>query len=553
MDRLNLCDFGIRPGMDDDASPAFAVVLAACREQRVSHLRIEPGIYHIRNARAEALMQRVLNGELGHNPEPAMFHPNHRDYAIGVDASGLRDVRIEAEGAVLICHGFMEPLRLTGCRRVEVFGLTIDHHRQPFSVAEIVETAKDHCDVRLLHGYDLPGTTTAWIPGLVYDRTAGRLRPDRQLSGANTRLDSRTWRLHKSPDPKILGDLIAIRHTAHARPAILIEECDGVCLRDVTIHSQAGMGVVGHRSHDTTLTGLRVVPRPGAFISTNTDATHFSSCTGHLRYEGCCFSGHGDDAINVHTYYQNIAAVDGRRCTLAVNAPTGTHSQSLDHPDAGAFLELVDRRTLATVGRRRVVQAWPDPVAWRVLVELDEPLPPETADLLVADVSRLSQLTVHHCRFADHMARSVLVKTRHVLIEGCLFERSGNVAIHVAPEAHWREGCGAADVVIRHNRMMHCGRGRKPYGDACAIAVGVRAEDAQAVDIHQRIEIRGNLIIGDDAQHGINVANATGVSITDNHLAGCRNPIHVCHSRSVTVERNQEAPSCPIHNSPSSV
>lgn len=65
MDRLNLCDFGIRPGMDDDASPAFAVVLAACREQRVSHLRIEPGIYHIRNARAEALMQRVLNGELG--------------------------------------------------------------------------------------------------------------------------------------------------------------------------------------------------------------------------------------------------------------------------------------------------------------------------------------------------------------------------------------------------------------------------------------------------------------------------------------------------------
>jgi hypothetical protein len=112
MDALNLCDFGIRPGTDGDASPAFAMALAACRDRRAGRLRIEPGIYHLRNARAEALMHRVLSGELGHNPEKAMFHPNHRDYAVGVDASGLRDVRIEAEGAVLMCHGFMEPLRL---------------------------------------------------------------------------------------------------------------------------------------------------------------------------------------------------------------------------------------------------------------------------------------------------------------------------------------------------------------------------------------------------------------------------------------------------------
>lgn len=102
------------------------------------------------------------------------------------------------------------------------------------------------------------------------------------------------------------GDFCVLRHSGHYRPAIMIKESSDIYIEGVKIHSQPGMGVVGHLSENITLENLQVIPEAGMIISTNTDATHFTSCKGEIVIENCKFGGQGDDCTNIHNYYYTI-------------------------------------------------------------------------------------------------------------------------------------------------------------------------------------------------------------------------------------------------------
>ena len=135
-------------------------------------------------------------------------------------------------------------------------------------------------------------------------------------------------------------------HSYHSRPAVCIQNAEGVTLRNVVIHAQPGMGVVGHLSRDIVLDGVSVVPSAGERMSTNTDATHFSSCYGQLILQNCVFDGHGDDAVNVHNYEHAFALVGSNRYRLACLAADGTHTQAVDLPSVGDEMQLIAHGTL---------------------------------------------------------------------------------------------------------------------------------------------------------------------------------------------------------------
>ena len=94
----------------------------------------------------------------------------------------------------------------------------------------------------------------------------------------------------------------------------------------------------GHLSHDIVLDGVSVVPSAGERMSTNTDATHFSSCYGKLTLQNCIFEGHGDDAVNVHNYDHAFVPLDGNCYRLTCLATDGTHMQAVDLPSVGVHL-----------------------------------------------------------------------------------------------------------------------------------------------------------------------------------------------------------------------
>src|SRR5690606_7349474 len=115
-----------------------------------------------------------------------------------------------------------------------------------------------------------------------------------------------------------VGDLCILRHSAHYRAGILVKESDNISLINVKIHSQPGMGVVGHRSNNILMDNLQVIPRPGSIMSTNTDATHFTSCIGKISLLNCKFAGQGDDCTNIHNYYYSIYPVAGKTNSVEI-------------------------------------------------------------------------------------------------------------------------------------------------------------------------------------------------------------------------------------------
>ena len=215
------------------------------------------------------------------------------------------------------------------------------------------------------------------------------------------------------------------------------------------------MGILGYRAENILLSGFRDVPAHGEPHSTNTDATHFSSCKGTIRFENCNFEGHGDDATNIHTYYHTMRAVKGNRCEMFTDAPDGTHAQCLDRPDVGDTLELVRNETLETVKSYKVLSVVPHEEELYSEIEVDGDLPEDAENYFLSNISQVPRLEVVHCTFNNHLARSILCKNRGVLIENNIFTNVDGMAVEVAAERTWREGISSHDIIIRRNRMIH--------------------------------------------------------------------------------------------------
>ena len=58
---------------------------------------------------------------LGANPESVIVTPYY-PYSKGLDLGGATDLTLSAEGATLLCEGWMEPLCIENCTRVKVKG-----------------------------------------------------------------------------------------------------------------------------------------------------------------------------------------------------------------------------------------------------------------------------------------------------------------------------------------------------------------------------------------------------------------------------------------------
>jgi hypothetical protein len=489
-------------------------------------------------------MNSVMDGQMGNNPEESIFKP-YFQYVRGLDFSNMESITVEAFGAELIVDGWMEPVSLENCRNISVEGLTIDHKRSPYSIGTIVDITDAYFDVQFDSKYPVSGNMP--IPRVtIWDTRADRMMGECLYPERNRVIADQRLRIFAPAPGDALGELALCNHSFHFRPAILIHEAEDITLEKVTIHSQPGMGIVGHRSKNLTFRNLRVIPRAGSQMSTNTDATHFTSCSGFIDFEGCQFEGQGDDSTNIHNYYYSVSTLespddstDPRTYEITLEAPTGTHAQVLDYPDPGDRLELVEIETLRTVDELTVTGVKNDPQNWRSQITLDRPLqvPPENYYLI--NVSRLPKVRIINCQIRSHRARAILIKTRDVLIEGCTIQDTTGTAIHVGAEGWWHEGPASADVRIRFNRILDCGFGEGTQNHSSAISVNVKAKRTDVPRIHKRILIEGNQIrVPRGTRHGIYVGGSEDVTIRFNQIAGAEVPIEVQDSEEVRVYDN---------------
>lgn len=528
MKTVNLKDFSA-----DNSLEQLRAAVDYLRSHLDTRLVIPAGCYEIAEPEAVLLQKRIMAGELGNNPEKYLF-TYQAPYSVGLDFSGVENAEIEAEGVLFLVDGFMETVSLQHCKNVKITGLTIDQKRKPYSKGVLLETGKDWMDVCFPGQPDvsekMPSPRIA-----VFGKKSGLIEHVGD-SSKRQRISTDVIRFYGFADGTP-GDEVYVWHSFHYRPAIHIYEAENIVLEDVTIHSTHGMGVVGHRSRNITMERLKVVPSCGERMSTNTDATHFSSCRGLLRFHGCQFEGQGDDSTNVHGYYYSIRKQTENTVILTVDVPT--HNCKLDYPAPGDVLELCDKDSLIPNRTYRVVEVQPNFENQDCTVTLDQPFEEDAESFYFMDISALPQLEFLDCYVRNHLARGVLVKTRDVRIENCMFSYNTGTAIHVAAEADWHEGASSQNVVIRGNRIIGSGHhGWGKYFDAGGISVNILSKGPKE-PLHRNIRIEGNLIDCPQSAHAIYAASVDGLVIANNELRSREEPVRYEYCENVRIQDNR--------------
>jgi hypothetical protein len=518
---IDVIRFGAVPNDGKNDREALQQAINECRKHPGSVLRLAPGVYNLRDDKALEYEYNAINGVYGDDPQAHFFKPD-AEYVIGLDLDGLRDVTIEASGAVLLVEGWYETLAITHAQNLTIKGLVLTHRRPPFTEGTVVRSDSTSFDMEVdTLRYPLDAHRP-WGRVHYYDPRLQRHYIGRDVV-RRERIDARTFRLHTSTHPAV-GDVCILRYSGHTRPAILIKESAGVTLRDVTIHSQPGMGVVGHRSENIRMYGLRVVPAAGAVTSTNTDATHFTHCRGEILFDHCAFGGQGDDCTNVHNYYWEVEQTAPQRLALFVRK-ADLHALSLDYPDIGDTLALVRRSNLSPVENFIVREVTTDEEAFRVEVEVDKPFGHDPRQFYLTNLTRRPSVVIRHCTVSSHLARAFLLKTRDIHIADNVIVHSSGSAIQLGAEAGWRESGPVENALIERNRIVGCGYDLGTQRGS-AISVEVSGISTPTTRMNRGITIRDNDIdvVGDIA---IYVAHATDVEVADNRITGCKEEVRL--------------------------
>jgi len=485
-------------------------------------LEIPSGIYVITTKEARVAQSNVMSGLYGNNPEPVMFNPFYK-YSRGMDFDGHNGSTVIAYGVTLMIDGFMEPVSIRNCQDVTIYGLTIDHKRKPYSKGIIndVRINDDGVSGTVCASFDESYPICENMPApryCTYDKTENRFDLSMKIKGRRMVSHQMLELDCKHINNSFVGRELYLWHTYHSRPAVLIYKAQNTVLRDIKIHSNPGMGITAQQSENIDIERLEVIPSAGEHMATNTDATHFASCRGKLRLDGCIFEGQGDDSINVHTYYYTIEKTGGNTCRLTVKAPTGTHAQALDYPLVGDTLELTYRDCLLCSKKYKVVRSEPNFEGMYVDVVLDDTVPDYTEKYFFADSDSLPELEFRNCSLRNHFARGIMLKCRHAIIDNCIIMDSVRTAIKIAAEGRWHEGTNTEDVVISNCHIVNCGIAEKNNADGTGgISVSVDAEEPMGKP-HRKITIKDNIIECPDVEHCISISGVEELIIQNNKL-----------------------------------
>ncbi len=488
----------------------FAQAMAWLRAHPHEELVIPPGVYEVTEPAAHAVFADMIRGALGENPQEKMFRADF-PYRRVLDFEGQEGTRVIADGATLLLDGFFEPVSLRRCRGVTLRGLTVDYKRKPYSHGTIERIEGGELFVRFRQA--MPDTFCSPRCAL-YRQTTGVMHFVPFGLGNKRRVEGELFAIGADhADRASVGDELYVWHAFHSRPAVCIQNAEEIVLKDVTVHAQPGMGIVGHLSRNITLDGVSVVPSAGERMSVNTDATHFASCYGKLTLTGCTFDGHGDDAMNVHNYDHAVTPLSGTRCRLRCLAPDGTHTQAADVPFAGDELQLVRRGTLDKGERFRVLAA-KECADGSCEVTLDRPLPDGAEEsYYLENASACPDFLFSHCRARNHFARSVLIKTHRARVEHCLFEHTDCAAVVVAAEEWWAEGTSSENVEIVGNVFWECAV-RDHMASVVLVYTGSEEGTGRQ---HKRVVIRDNVVVCEKGVPAFSVKNVQE-TVTENNV-----------------------------------
>jgi hypothetical protein len=391
----------------------------------------------------------------------------------------LHDTEIIADGVVLISTKLTSAVHLDHCARVSIRGLTVDYDPLPFTQGVVSAVADDlgWIDVKLHAGY--PRRPYSRID-IVDPATRFRKKGMPFLWGTKAEMqgpDTVRVFLKDIGRAAAVGDLASL----NAGPerdgiphAVSLERCSAVTLRDVTVHSAPGMGIIeSDGDGKTAYLECRVVPGPrpeGAteerLLSTSWDAMQTKTVRTGPRVERCEIISAGDDSWSVQSADFMVLKKTGPTLVLA------SRDEYTIGVDSGDRLQAHIGGPEATVQKRRSLsreEAGLDPEVtaklkdaagwseWKVSPRCIEATLDTDLRVQVGDSLYSPDRMGNGFSFLDnrvHSSGRVLIKAAG-RVEGNVLDTPH--ALTVCPEIPGNAAAGIDGLVIRRNRIIHAG------------------------------------------------------------------------------------------------
>lgn len=450
-----------------DIADGITRALAYCRENGENMLVFPKGEYHVYAARAA---ERVLC--MSNHGDPNLKR-------IGFLLEDMQDFTVDGGGSTFIFEDVMQPMALLGCRNVTIQNMSFICRRTKNTLADVVRVGDGFMELlmaehepwyvsegelligeryrdpqRVFYFDEYDGETEQLAAGtaeyVCYSPAEGRI-PHLTYSVTADGL----VRVEGLRRPFTAGNRLVLGTESRCNANILAESAVNTVLRNVTLYSGIGMGLIAQNCDGVELDGFNTRVLPHRLFSLNSDATHFVHCKGNIHIHDCHFEGQHDDALNLHSVYLRVVDVCERRVLLRF---MHYETRGIEIFRAGDRAAVIDSPTLLTRGEVKVAAV--------------RPLNVDHVELTLTDDSDLSLIRVgdclhepsyratvvfERCVMKNNRARGVLLSGgAHYTFRDNEFHTPGP-AIRFACEAdYWYETGGGEEVLVENNRFRNC-------------------------------------------------------------------------------------------------
>ena len=279
----------------------------------------------------------------------------------------LTDVTVDLQGSdIFLKNAFMIGFDVENCQRLTLANFNIDSVQLPFTQVRVTGVGGRTISYEPIPGWQSPtalrsksGSTDFWgivLRGGVPPANTSRLPLVLPTDPAALQVKSETspWTQPGVLSTYQTGDIMVVTLKDGGAP-IFVESGDSITLSGIDIYASGTLGVHLDGTRNSTVSRVRVLPRPGTdrLISTNADGIHLSYIQGNNRVHSNFITRTLDDAIALNSPY--VAFVD--RPTSARSVSVNRNFQT--RVPNGTMLAFINPNTGETVGPLQLVNQNP--------------------------------------------------------------------------------------------------------------------------------------------------------------------------------------------------
>lgn len=488
-----------------------------------------------------------------------------------------KDIIIDGNGAQIITQYInskeykesADAILIRECKGVTIKNLTFDCSSPPNITAKVVSVDRENKNIIIkvfdefeingqelmmaLNSADNEGSFNYHIqhyslhpdPNIVTLIQDEILLANTYYSAKNEYLGGNRFKIYLPVDKKYekltVGETICIRHSMYGPSLITIRQSDDTLLKDITIFSAPGMGImVFPRSNNLTVDTLNMIKKEGSnvLMSGNCDGIHLTGLSGKFIMRNCIFDSLGDDALNVHSTAATVTQIiesEKIKCNYCKKTKDGQLSEKWC--SQGDIIKVFEPKSMEHKATLKVL-SFKDGILTFKKVFGEVKSGYELQNMAFAPSCLIDGCTVKNTR-----ARAFMIQTNDVEIKNCYLFGMSASAIKAAPAFEYWHEVGPVENLYIHDNVIEKCTIRDLKAPDIAVFTCHDENDDNIKKLHKNICIENNRFKRCDGLC-IKVSSAEGVTIKNNTFENRKNkeinPVQVVSSTDVTLYENKD-------------